>query len=161
MENFKRILVISRMNPYSRKTIETGISLARAYKANLFVLHLTSDPVELTAMNTSGLFPEVQFTNYFNSQLAAKELLEKIITQESRQGFPIHELVSERDSVENVMTVIGEEKIDLLLMSAHEEGRIEHALFGGNDDALLRMMPCSILLVKHEPGPVNIETDFV
>lgn len=71
-------------------------------------------------------------------------------------GYPIQELTSERDSVENIMTVLHEEEIDLLLMSAHEEGRIEHALFGGKNDALLRMMPCSILLVKSEPGPVNM-----
>jgi nucleotide-binding universal stress UspA family protein len=156
MEIFKRILVICRMNPYSQKTIETGISLARTYKAKLFVLHLVSDPVELMTMNASGLFPEAQYTSYFNNQREAKEQMDMIIKQESGLGFPIHELVSERDSAENVLTVIREEKIDLLLMNAHEEGRIEHALFGGKDDALLRMMPCSILLVKNEPGVVYI-----
>lgn len=155
MENFKRILVISRMNPYSCKTIEAGISISRKYKAKLYVLHLVSDSVDLMTMNAPGLFPEVQYTNYFNSQHDAKEQMDKIIKQESGQGFPVHELVGEHDSLENVLTVISEKKIDLLLMSAHEEGRIEHVLFGGKNDALLRMMPCSILLVKNEPGGVS------
>ena len=40
-------------------------------------------------------------------------------------------------------------------MSAHVEGRIEHALFGGENDAIVRKMPCSILLVKNDPGAVD------
>lgn len=43
MENFKHILVISRMIPYSREAIKAGISLARKYAAKLMVLHLVSN----------------------------------------------------------------------------------------------------------------------
>jgi nucleotide-binding universal stress UspA family protein len=155
MEQIKKILVISRMNPYSRKTIEVGISLARAYDAKLHVLHLVAKPVDLITVNSSGMFPEVQYTNYFNSQQEARKQLDKIIQQESDSGFPITELVSDYDSVDGIERVIREEKIDLLLMSAHEEGRLEHALFGGESDAVIRKMPCSILLVKDEPEPVE------
>jgi nucleotide-binding universal stress UspA family protein len=155
METINRILVISRMNPYSRKAIHYGVSLARMYKAKLYVLHLVSEPIDPMSVNAPGLFPEVQYTSYFNSQREAEEQLAKIIQQELQHGIPIKELVSERDSVENIVTVIREERIDLLLMNAHEEGRIEHVLFGGENDALLRRMPCSILLVKNGPGTVS------
>jgi nucleotide-binding universal stress UspA family protein len=50
--------------------------------------------------------------------------------------------------MEEIMKVVKEEKIDLIIVSSHEEGRIEHALFGGENDAILRKMPCSIMLVK-------------
>jgi nucleotide-binding universal stress UspA family protein len=40
-----------------------------------------------------------------------------------------------------------------MVMLAHEEGRLEHFLFGRTNDELLRRMPCSILLVKSEPAP--------
>ncbi|MDD2735873.1 MAG: universal stress protein [Desulfuromonadaceae bacterium] len=53
-----------------------------------------------------------------------------------------------------MVKVASNENIDLLVMPAHEEGRIEHALFGGENDAIIRMMPCSILLVKTESEPV-------
>lgn len=155
METIKRILVISRMNPYSRKTIGVGVSIASKFNARLLVQHIVSNPVNLMALNTSELFPEVQVSEYFNSQQTVRKQLASIIQQEQRQGFPIQELVSERDSVEDILKLVKDEQIDLLLMSAHEEGRIEHALFGGEDDAIIRMMPCSILLVKIEPGRVN------
>jgi nucleotide-binding universal stress UspA family protein len=154
MEMFHRILVISRMNAYSRKAITVGVSLALKYNAKLHVLHLVSNPVDLMTMNSSGLFPETQYTNYFNSQQEAKKQLAKVIKQEQRHGIAIHEMVSERDSVEEIMNVVSEENIDLLVMPAHEEGRIEHALFGGENDAIIRQMPCSIMLVKTKSEPV-------
>ncbi|MDU0458640.1 MAG: universal stress protein [Geobacteraceae bacterium] len=148
MENFRNILVISRMIPYSREAITTGISLARKYDAKLSVLHLVSNPVDLMAVNAPGLFPGEENKNYLSSQQEAKEHLDKLIKQEIQGGFPIKELISDRDPVEEIVRVVSEEKIDLILMSAHKEGRIEHALFGGENDAILRKMPCSIMLVK-------------
>ncbi|RII28359.1 MAG: universal stress protein [Geobacter sp.] len=148
MENFRNILVISRMIPYSREAIKVGISLARRYDAKLLVLHLVSNPVDMMAVNAPGLFPEEQYKNYKNSQQEAKEQLDKVIKQETQDGFPIKELTSDRNPVEEIVKLVKEEKIDLILMSAHKEGRIEHALFGGENDAIIRKMPCSIMLVK-------------
>lgn len=148
MGNFRNILVISRMIPYSRGAIKAGISLARKYDAKLLVLHLISNPVDLMAVNAPGLFPDEQYKNYLSGQQEAKEHLDKLIKQEIRDGFPIKELISDRDPVEEIVRVVSEENIDLILMSAHTEGRIEHALFGGENDAILRKMPCSIMLVK-------------
>ena len=150
MENFSNILVISRMIPYSRKAIKVGISLARKFDAKLLVLHLVSNPVDMMAVNAPGLFPAEQYKNYMDSQQEAKEQLDKVIKQETRDGFPIKELISDRNPVDEIVKVVREEKIDLILMSAHDEGRLEHALFGGENDAILRKMPCSIMLVKKE-----------
>jgi len=148
VENFRNVLVISRMIPYSREAIKSGISLARKYDAKLHVLHLVSNPVDLMAVNAPGLFPEEQNKNYMSSQQEAREQLDNVIKQEIRDDFPINELISDRDPVEEIERVVSEEKIDLILMSAHKEGRLEHALFGGENDAILRKMPCSIMLVK-------------
>jgi nucleotide-binding universal stress UspA family protein len=148
MENFTNILVIIRMIPSSRKAVRVGISLARKFDAKLLVLHLVSNPVDLMAVNAPGLFSDEQYKNYLDSCQEAKEQLDKVIKQEVRDGFPIKELISDRNPVEEVVKVAKKEKIDLILLSAHEEGRLEHALFGGENDAVLRKMPCSILLVK-------------
>jgi nucleotide-binding universal stress UspA family protein len=108
----------------------------------------------MTALNAPGQFPE-EFTNYMYNQQAAKERLDSAINKETSCGFPIHEMIIDSDEVDEVVKVVNEEKIDLIVMFAHEEGRIEHALFGGESDAIIRKMPCSILLVKNEPEPVD------
>ena len=154
MENIRRILVISRMDPSSRKAFHTGVSLARTCDAQLYILHLVSNPVEMVAVNVPGLFPE-EYNNYLFRRPEAKAELNKVIKKEVSEGFPIKELSSDRDPVEEFVRVVNEEKIDLIILLAHEEGRLEHALFGGDNDSIIRKMPCSILLVKEEAGPGN------
>jgi nucleotide-binding universal stress UspA family protein len=80
--------------------------------------------------------------------------LDNIISDETKRGVKIKKIIKEGDPIEEIMKVIGEEKIDLVISRAHEEGRIERLLVGGSNDALIRKMPCSILLVKKEPDTV-------
>jgi nucleotide-binding universal stress UspA family protein len=40
-------------------------------------------------------------------------------------------------------------------MLAHEEGHLEHFLFGRSNEEIIRKMPCSVLLVKKEPEPLE------
>ena len=56
--------------------------------------------------------------------------------------------VRDGEPVEEIKQVVQSEGVDLLVMLAHEEGRLEHFLFGRTNEAILRKMPCSILLVK-------------
>jgi nucleotide-binding universal stress UspA family protein len=44
-----------------------------------------------------------------------------------------------------------------LIMLAHEEGRMEHFLFGRSNEELIRQLPCSIFLVKKEPAIFGVE----
>ena len=148
MHNIKHILVISRMIPYSRNAIRCGVSLAQKYHSKLSVLHLISNSADVMAINAPGLFLEDEYKNYLNSEQEVKERLDKVIKQEIRNGLPIKEHISDSDPVKEVVRVVNEEDIDLIVMLAHEEGHIEHALFGGENDAIIRKMPSSILLVK-------------
>lgn len=155
MEAFNNILVISRMNPYSRKAVARGVSLARRYEAKLHVLHLAANSFDLMVLIAPGLFPENEYRNYTLSHEQIKEQLDRVIKEEAGAGFPIHEIKRDRDHVEETLNVVTTEKIDLIIMTAHEVGRIEHALFGGENDAIIRKMPCSILLVKNDSEEAN------
>jgi nucleotide-binding universal stress UspA family protein len=80
--------------------------------------------------------------------------LDNIISGETKGGVKIKTIIKEGDPIEEILKVIEEEKIDLVILRAHEESRIERLLVGGSNDALIRKMPCSILLVKKEPDSV-------
>jgi nucleotide-binding universal stress UspA family protein len=155
MKSIKRILVVSRMNSYNLEAIRSGVSLARSCAAKLTVLHLTPNPVDLMPVTTPGPFREDDFANYLNIQLEVKKQLDAAIKKELKEGFPLKEIVSDGEPVEEIGKVVASERIDLIIMLAHEEGRLEHALFGGENDAIIRKMPCSILLVKKEPEPTT------
>jgi nucleotide-binding universal stress UspA family protein len=50
------------------------------------------------------------------------------------------------------MKVVKEDNIDLIIMLSHSGWRLEHFLFGRIKEEIIRKTPCSILLIKEEPG---------
>jgi nucleotide-binding universal stress UspA family protein len=149
MNEIRRIMVVARDIKYSRDAVHSGVSLARKYGAELVVLHVEHDPFGVDGWNLPFLSVEEEYKALLNE---AKKNLTKILHAEAVGGLPVKELIREGDPIAVIRKAVEEEKIDLLLMPAHEESRLEHFLFGKINDALIRKLPCSILLVKQEPG---------
>ena len=150
MEDIRRILAVSWMTQYCQRTIHYAVSLAAKYGAELSVIHVI-DTLWLQGWNLPTMSQE---------EARGKEMeriqaeLDNIIGSETKEGVKIKKIIKEGDPIEEIMKVIEEEKIDLVIMRTHEEGRIERLLVGGSNDALIRKMPCSVLLVKKEPDTV-------
>ena len=62
----------------------------------------------------------------------------------------VNKIIKVGDPVKEVLNVVKEDTVDLLVLRAHEESRIERFLVRSNNDELIRKMPCSIVLVKSE-----------
>jgi universal stress protein A len=150
MDDVKRILVVSRMSRNCQKAVHYGVSLAHKYGAELVVLHVVYDPFTFGDWNLP--IPDVEEA-YQKTLEQSKAELEKIISSEKKKGMSIKEMVKGGQPTKEILKVVAEEKIDLLVMLAHEEGRLEHFLFGRSNEEIVRKMPCSILMVKKEPEP--------
>lgn len=151
-EDVRKILVVSWMTSESRQAVHYGISLARKYGAELSVIHVIHNPFGLKGWN----LPVVSLKEDYDRLLAeTKTELDRIIREEQGRGMEIRELIKEGEPVTRILQTIREDGIDLLIMPAHQESRIEHFLVGRTNDELLRSMPCSILLVKQEPQRVK------
>jgi nucleotide-binding universal stress UspA family protein len=155
MEKFERILVVSRMSQYCQEAVQSGISLAKKYGAELHVLHLITNPVDMEALNAPLPYPNGKHKTYLSIQEQAKEELDEILKKEISGGFPINITIKEGNPVDEIAKLVKAEAIDLMVLLAHEEGRLEHLLFGRDNDAIIRKMPCTILLVKKEPESVK------
>lgn len=159
MENYKRVLVVNRMSEYCRDAVQAGVSIARRYGSELMVLHIATNPEGTMSMaggalNAPSAIPD-DVKNYASIKERARDELDQMIGQEIRAGLPIRVIIKEGKPVDAMLQVVKDEKIDLMVLLAHEEGRMEHMLFGRDNDAILRRMPCSILLVKREPDAVD------
>jgi nucleotide-binding universal stress UspA family protein len=154
MDEFKRILVVSRSTKYCQKAVHYGISLGRKYGARLYVLHVMNNPFGLKGL--SMLIPSLKALEreYEAMQREARLELDKIIKLEQGQGLPIDVSVTDGDPKEEILRVVAEKTIDLLIMLAHEEWRFEHFLFCRDVEALIRKMPCSIMFVRQELTPM-------
>ena len=74
-----------------------------------------------------------------------------MIEAEKTKGLDVKTLMKEGNPFDEIIKMVKEKNIDLLIMLAHEEGHLEHFLFGRDNEDLIRKMPCSIILVKKEP----------
>jgi Universal stress protein UspA and related nucleotide-binding proteins len=150
MEDIRRILAVSWMTQYCQKTVHYAVSLAAKYGAELSVIHVID-----TLWSQGWNLPTMSQDEARGKEMERIQAeLDNIIGSETKEGVKIKKIIKEGDPIEEIMKVIEEEKIDLVIMRTHEEGRIERLLVGGSNDALIRKMPCSILLVKKEPDTV-------
>lgn len=146
MEDIKRILAVSWMTQYCQKTIHYAVSLAAKFGAELSVVHVI-DTLWVEGWNFAAIS---QAEEHRKEMERIKAKLDIIISDESKRGLKIKEIIREGDPIEEIMNIIGEEKIDLVILRAHKESRIERLLVGSSNDAIIRKMPCSVFLVKGE-----------
>jgi nucleotide-binding universal stress UspA family protein len=152
MEEFKKILVVSTMTKYCEKAVHYGVSLSQKYGAELTVLHIVHDPFIFWGWNLPIPSIEAEFKKTMEE---AKKELDAVIRAEKKKGVAIKELIREGKPADEILRVAKEEKTDLIILLAHEEGHLEHFLFGRSNEDIVRRMPCSVLLVKKEPEPAN------
>jgi nucleotide-binding universal stress UspA family protein len=149
MEDIRRILAVSWMTQYCQRTVHYAVSLAAKYGAELSVIHVI-DTLWTQGWNLPMMSPAEE---HKKDMERIKAELDGIIGSETNGGVKIKKIIKEGDPVEEILKAIEQEKIDLAILRAHEQGRIEHFLVGSSNDAIIRKMPCSIFLVKKELEP--------
>ena len=152
MNDIKRILAVCRSTKHCNKVVHYGISLAKQNGAKLYVLHVFDDPFGLGAWSLPVVsWKEIQ-EEYKRMQQKTRIDLDRIVEAEQSTGMPIEVSLEDGNPAEKILHFVKENKIDLLIMLAHEEGRLEYLLFGHSIDKIIRKLPCTVLLVKQEPG---------
>lgn len=145
METFKNILVVSRSTRNCAKVLRTGISIARKFDANLHVLHVIYDPFYFSGWGAQFAAIEEELKREIDK---ARKEIDKIIGAEKAEGMKINEIIEQGRPTDEIQKVVESQNVDLILMLAHEEGRIEHFLFGRTNEAIIRKLPATVMLVK-------------
>jgi nucleotide-binding universal stress UspA family protein len=155
MEEFKRILIVTKSTKHCRKAIHYGVLLAKQSQAQVHVLHLMHDPFGLEHWQLALPSLKDIREQYQHMRLKAKKDLDAMIAAEQDKGLPIQVGIAEGPPEKEILNAVKKKKIDLLVTLAHEEGRLEQALFGRLNEEIHRKLPCSILFIKQEPGAVS------
>jgi len=90
-----------------------------------------------------------------------KTELAGIIKDEKKKGMSIKENIKQGEPTQEILNTIKLENIDLIIMLAHEEWRLEHFLFGRSIEAIVRKMPCPVFLVKEELARAAFNLGFI
>jgi len=150
MNDPNRILVVSLSSEHSLKAVQWGISLAKNYHATLFIMHIICNPFGLNGWNLPISSIKDLEEEFIHMSRKAKKDLDKYIEAEDTKGLSINEKVVEGSPGDEILNLIEKERIDLLVMAAHEQGHFEHFIAGHEIQDLVRKMPCSLFLVRRE-----------
>ena len=156
MSEIRKILVVCRMTSHCGPVIQAAAAQARLFGAQLLVMHVVHDPFGVEGWNLP--LPSLA-EDYHRLMIKTRKELDERVAEVKHEGTPVTELIREGRPVHEILKVIKEEKIDLLVLPAHAESRLEHFLFGGDNEDLIRAIPCSVLLIKREPTAVTDEDE--
>ena len=150
MQDLHRILVVSMSTNHCHKAVQWGVTLAKTYNAKLFVIHIIHNPFGLEGWNLPIPSMKALEEELSGMRLKAKKAIHQYITSEETAGLSIEEGIIEGDPKDEILKFIEKQKIDLLVMVAHEQEHIEHFISGREIHDLIRRMPCSIFLVRRD-----------
>jgi len=145
MKNIKRMLAVCWMSQHCEQPIRFAVSMASRYQAELTVVHVIDTLWQKGWNLPTVLIPEEHRKDV--ERIQAK--LDFIIRNEATGNLKVRSAIREGDPAEEILKMIKEEKIDLVVLRAHGEGRLEQFMVGSSNDAIVRKMPCSILLLKN------------
>jgi universal stress protein A len=148
MHDINKILVVSTSTSTCEKAVHYGVSLAKQYGAKLYVFHSEYDPFDLEGWGLPIPSLQALRENYLSALESDRLALNKIVEKEKTPGMEVVVSVTDKSIAEEVPRMVNQEKIDLIIMVAFEEGRLEHFLFSASTNDIIRKMPCSVLLVK-------------
>lgn len=145
MNTPKRILVVSRSTKHCRTAVTMGMSMAQQHNGALYLMHIIHDPFGLDGWN----LPIPSFRDEYERMAAkARKDMDRMVAEARADGLVVEELIRDGKPAEEVLKFVQEAGIDLVVIPAHEEGRLEHFLYGHDNDTIIRKLPASIMLVK-------------
>lgn len=147
MNGFNKILVVSQSTQECRKAVDYGIRLAEKFGSQLYVMQTYYNIFGLKGWNLP--IPKKLVEDGYQQMLEeTKGEIERLVQKAKHQDINIQLLLREGKFPDEVFKFVEEENVDLLVLASHPEWRLEHFLFGRDNEEILRKLPCSVTFVK-------------
>jgi len=135
----KRILVPTDFSEASDAALMYGIGLARAFGAQLYLLHVPGE----TGVNFEADFPMVQFEN------ATRERLETLVSPRDMITLRPEYALRLGTPADEIVRYAGSREIDLIVMGTHGRSGVAHMVMGSVAEKVVRTAPCPVVTVRH------------
>jgi nucleotide-binding universal stress UspA family protein len=154
----KKVLIALDYDPTAQKVAESGISLAKAMKADVVLLHVISDPTYYSSLEYSPLTGFAGYIDMNNIQLdsidglkkASLEYLDKLV---HHLGYkPIQTVVKEGDFAESILKTAKELDSDIIVMGSHSRNWLANIIMGSVTAKVMHetLIPLFIVPIKNK-----------
>jgi nucleotide-binding universal stress UspA family protein len=144
LPRIRRMLLATDLSPTTDLATDWAFELARRNEAALLVVSVI-DPREL-ALPGGGFLARVDQVRE-RREAVAQRLVERGRTMD----VPVTFLVWTGEPGESIVEAAEAEAIDLILVGAHDRGRIGRLLMGSVSEHVARHAPCPVLIVRELP----------
>lgn len=143
----KSILVPIDFSDYSKNALQYAASIGRQFGAELLLIYV----VEPTISPADFSFGQVVLPN-IEKELQERGEIELNELASKQEGVTVKTLVRTGKPFLEIVRTAEEKEIDLIVMATHGHTGMEHLIFGGTAEKVIRKAPCPVLMLRPEEG---------
>jgi nucleotide-binding universal stress UspA family protein len=155
MDAIKKILLLTDFSDVSENATLYALQLAKKSGADVRVLNVVATPVDWVKI---PLEKELNYPETRQAIKDAKQQLKEIEDRFERAGVNCQTSVSFNLGVENIVSHINHNEVDLVVMGSHGASGIKEFTIGSNAQKILRAVKKPLLVVKNPPKKEAIES---
>ena len=144
----KNVLVATDFSAPSGTALNYGRAMARAFGAQLHVLHVF-EPLWITSADVVGGGVPLA-TMIQGLEDTARKQLEDAVTEEDRRDLKaVSVMLTSESPAREIAHYANDQKVDLLVIGTHGRSGLTRLLIGSVAEKVVRLAPCPVLTVHH------------
>jgi nucleotide-binding universal stress UspA family protein len=142
--NINNVMVPTDFSEPSNMALNYGVALARAFRAQLTLVHILepAPPLEITTAAGMEAFEEQR-------REEASQRLGTMLSPEDEDDLNVQIVLKSGNARETIAAAVREYGADIVVMGTHGRGRLGRFLLGSTTNALLRRLPVPVVTVCH------------
>src|SRR5262249_4176467 len=150
MTAIRQILCATDLSPASEPACEEALRLARAWQAELLLLHVIP-PVVFPA---EGIFPPRLYRTLVDAvHREAHAGMDRLLERVPDPMLKVRMRIQEGVPASGILDAVGEEAIDLIVMGTHGRAGPQRLLLGSVADRVVRQASCPVMTVRAGMAP--------
>jgi len=149
----KKVLIALDYNPTAQKVAEEGFAMAKAMNAEVFLLHVISDPVYYSSTEYSPIMGytgnmdvvQLQLDGEGEMKKASQHFLDK--TKLHLGDDTIQTLVKEGEFAESILKTAKNVHADIIVMGSHSRRWLENIVMGSVTEEVLHHTSIPLFIV--------------
>ena len=150
MIEFTHILFCTDFSEPAKDAFPVAVDMAAKYGATLHILHVYQEPGDVAEFEVSS---NMQMDWIRVAHFVGTEREKKLIQlrDEAAASLPnvSYAMLRGKPQME-IARYARQVKADLAIISSHGLSGLEHAIFGGTAEKIMREIPCTVLVVKQK-----------
>ena len=145
MKPFEKILTAIDFSESSDFAFEYALTLARQFQAELTVMHVINEPVDLRGFYV----PHISFEKLEKEiEEGAETMMQKFCRAKVRDFADYDTLIVAGIPYEEILRIANDHEVSLIVLGTQGRKGIDHFLFGSTAERVVRNAKCPVMTIR-------------